>query len=170
MHGSTRACVMSRSDPPRGRRGALLGAGMIALLTLLALFGPRLSPYAFNTLDWRHLAVGQRQRVVPTWIEVLMQVYAIQDVGNQLLQEQSRRNADLAAQTSGHGARKCVEVVVVHDTAQPLLVGLTLGVDVPNAPPYRQQRHMVERGQTNLNRTWVVKATISAEVHMQTLR
>ncbi len=58
MHGSTRACVMSRSDPPRGRRGALLGAGMIALLTLLALFGPRLSPYAFNTLDWRHLSAA----------------------------------------------------------------------------------------------------------------
>jgi oligopeptide transport system permease protein len=38
-------------------RGALIAGGLIVLVALLALIGPWLSPYAFDTLDWQHVAV-----------------------------------------------------------------------------------------------------------------
>jgi DNA-binding YbaB/EbfC family protein len=101
---------------------------------------------------------------VPAWIEVFMQIDTIQNVGDEFLQEQARRHADLAAQAARHGAGECVEVAVVHDTAQPRLVGLTFDVDVANTPSYGQQGGMVERGQADLNRTGVVEATVGGGV------
>ncbi|HEX3845553.1 MAG TPA: ABC transporter permease subunit [Steroidobacteraceae bacterium] len=41
----------------RDRRVVVGAAGVLALLALLALFGPWLSPYSYDALDWRHLAV-----------------------------------------------------------------------------------------------------------------
>ena len=37
-------------------RSALLALSLLALLVLLALFGPLLSPWGFDSLDWQHLA------------------------------------------------------------------------------------------------------------------
>jgi oligopeptide transport system permease protein len=39
-------------------RVALAAAGVIALVALVAVFGPGLSPYADDSLDWQHLAVS----------------------------------------------------------------------------------------------------------------
>jgi len=41
----------------RDNRMAVAAAVVLAALTLLAIFGPWLSPYSYATLDWRHLAV-----------------------------------------------------------------------------------------------------------------
>jgi oligopeptide transport system permease protein len=41
----------------RQNRAALAAAGLLAALVLLAIFGPWLSPYSYDTLDWQHLAV-----------------------------------------------------------------------------------------------------------------
>lgn len=72
MAGSIRGCGMSEAQalgsaaPPgapsavrrlRESRAAVGAAAVIAALTLLALLGPRLSPYSYETLDWRHLGV-----------------------------------------------------------------------------------------------------------------
>jgi oligopeptide transport system permease protein len=49
-----------RARPAAGRlrrnRAALAAAVLLAALVLLAIFGPWLSPYSYDTLDWRHLA------------------------------------------------------------------------------------------------------------------
>lgn len=49
---------MRRGKLPRGRRAARLAAAVIVLLTILAVWGPRVSPYALNSLDWRHLSAA----------------------------------------------------------------------------------------------------------------
>jgi len=41
-----------------GNRVVLTAAGIIVLLALVALFGPTLSPYADDTLDWKNLGVS----------------------------------------------------------------------------------------------------------------
>ena len=41
----------------RQNRTAVAAAAVIAALALLAIFGPWLSPYAYDALDWQHLAV-----------------------------------------------------------------------------------------------------------------
>ena len=41
----------------RQNRAALAAAAVLAALALLAIAGPWLSPYSYDTLDWRHLAV-----------------------------------------------------------------------------------------------------------------
>lgn len=70
MAGWTRGCGMIdaqafdprslRARPAAGRlrrnRAALAAAVLLAALVLLAIFGPWLSPYSYDTLDWRHLA------------------------------------------------------------------------------------------------------------------
>jgi oligopeptide transport system permease protein len=43
-----------------GNPVVLTAAGLIVLIALLALFGPALSPYADDTLDWQNLAVSPR--------------------------------------------------------------------------------------------------------------
>lgn len=42
----------------RHNRVAVGAAGVIGALALLALFGPSLSPYAYDALDWRHLTAA----------------------------------------------------------------------------------------------------------------
>ncbi len=56
MPGSTRACVMNRSERRRPR-AMVLAAALIAVLVLLALFGPEASPYSYSALDWAHLSI-----------------------------------------------------------------------------------------------------------------
>jgi oligopeptide transport system permease protein len=41
----------------RGNRVVLVSMGLIAFISLLAMLGPALSPYADDTLDWQHLAI-----------------------------------------------------------------------------------------------------------------
>src|SRR5690348_16807430 len=41
----------------RSNRVAVLAGSLLLLLTVLALFGPALSRYAYDALDWQHLAV-----------------------------------------------------------------------------------------------------------------
>ena len=71
MAGSIRGCAMIEAQslgltPMRAHSGvrrlrhnraAVAAAAVIALLALLALFGPWLSPYSYDALDWQHLAV-----------------------------------------------------------------------------------------------------------------
>ena len=42
----------------RRNRVVLMAAGLIALIAVVAVFGPFLSPYADDTLDWEHMAVA----------------------------------------------------------------------------------------------------------------
>lgn len=72
MDGSIRGCGMIEAQalglgPPPARcatrrlresRAVLAAAGGLAVLALLAAFGPWLSPYSYDALDWRHLAVA----------------------------------------------------------------------------------------------------------------
>ncbi len=72
MGGSIRGCGMIEAQalglgPPPARsaarrlrenRAAVAAAGVLAVLALLAAFGPWLSPYSYDALDWRHLAVA----------------------------------------------------------------------------------------------------------------
>src|SRR4051794_36281437 len=39
-------------------RAAMISTGVIVLIALLALFGPLLSPFSQNALDWEHIAVA----------------------------------------------------------------------------------------------------------------
>ncbi|HJS92349.1 MAG TPA: ABC transporter permease subunit [Steroidobacteraceae bacterium] len=48
----------NRAGNRAGNRLAVAAAGVIALLAVLAVFGPDLSPYAYDALDWRHLAAA----------------------------------------------------------------------------------------------------------------
>jgi oligopeptide transport system permease protein len=79
MDGSIRACVMNDrgAEPtalldfsrPRGlwsnaaarmrrNRVAMVAASVIVLLAVVAVLGPLVSPYAYDSLDWQHFAVG----------------------------------------------------------------------------------------------------------------
>lgn len=42
----------------RGNRAVLVASGLIAVIAVVAICGPALSPYADDTLDWQHLAVA----------------------------------------------------------------------------------------------------------------
>jgi oligopeptide transport system permease protein len=42
----------------RGNRAALVAAALLAVVALLALVGPALSPHPFDELDWANMAVG----------------------------------------------------------------------------------------------------------------
>jgi oligopeptide transport system permease protein len=42
----------------RRNRVVLMAVGFIALISVLAVFGPLVSPYADDTLDWQHMAVA----------------------------------------------------------------------------------------------------------------
>jgi oligopeptide transport system permease protein len=67
MAGSIRACGMSEIvSQPLWRQAvrrfggdgkALAACALVALIALLAIVGPWLSPYRYDALDWRHLAV-----------------------------------------------------------------------------------------------------------------
>jgi oligopeptide transport system permease protein len=71
MVGSTRGCGVSEAQalaaapaPSRSaarrlreNRTAIGAAAVIAALALLAIFGPWLSPYSYDALDWRHLGM-----------------------------------------------------------------------------------------------------------------
>jgi oligopeptide transport system permease protein len=52
MGGSIRECGMRRN------RAALLAAGIVLLIALLAVVGPALSPYTYDGLDWNHIAAA----------------------------------------------------------------------------------------------------------------
>ncbi len=52
--GSVRARPAAR--PPWRNPAVLAAAAVLAALVLLAIFGPWLSPYSYQTLDWEHLA------------------------------------------------------------------------------------------------------------------
>ena len=54
-------------------------------------------------------------------VEVVELVDAVEHVGDQLLQEEPRRDADLAAQAPGDGRGERVEVAVVDQRTQPRL-------------------------------------------------
>src|SRR5437867_13433411 len=41
----------------RRNRIAVIAAGVVLLLAILALSGPAFSPYTYDVLDWQHLAV-----------------------------------------------------------------------------------------------------------------
>jgi oligopeptide transport system permease protein len=68
MAGSIRGCAMSEAGASAGPRArgaagrlrerplAVVAAVMIAVLTVLAILGPQLSPYRYDALDWQHLA------------------------------------------------------------------------------------------------------------------
>ena len=70
MAGSIRGCGMSEAQALgsvralpgvrrlRRNRAAVVAALVIAALALLAIFGPWLSPYAYDALDWQHLAAA----------------------------------------------------------------------------------------------------------------
>jgi oligopeptide transport system permease protein len=72
MAGSIRACAMIEArtlglgPPPvrsaarrlRESRAARGAAGVLGVLVLLAVFGPWVSPYSYDALDWRHLAAA----------------------------------------------------------------------------------------------------------------
>lgn len=71
MAGSIRGCGMIEAQalcpgPPRARSAArrlrenpaaVAAAAVLAVLALLAAFGPWLSPYSYDALDWRHLGI-----------------------------------------------------------------------------------------------------------------
>jgi oligopeptide transport system permease protein len=67
MAGSIHVCGMSESvSQPLWRQAvqrfggdgkALVACALVALIALLAIVGPWLSPYSYDALDWRHLAV-----------------------------------------------------------------------------------------------------------------
>src|SRR5262249_34887395 len=79
MDGSTRACVMNDESAQvialsdlrpsrslwgnaaariRRNRVAMMAGAVILLLAGVAVVGPLVSPYAYDSLDWQHLAVG----------------------------------------------------------------------------------------------------------------
>ena len=67
MAGSTHGCGMNEAQALglgsvparrlRQNRAAVVAAAVIAVLALLAIVGPWLSPYSYDALDWQHLAV-----------------------------------------------------------------------------------------------------------------
>lgn len=54
---SSRSLWSDARDRLRANRPVLVALGLIVLIALLAVFGPLLSPYADDSLDWQHLAV-----------------------------------------------------------------------------------------------------------------
>lgn len=71
MAGSIRGCAMREAQFMRSQgystdawrrlrrhRAALISAGFLLSLTMLAFVGPLLSPYRYDELDWRHIAIA----------------------------------------------------------------------------------------------------------------
>jgi oligopeptide transport system permease protein len=90
----------------QGNPVVLTAAGLIVLIALLALFGPALSPYADDTLDWQNLAVSP-QLQASHWLGT------------------DRLGRDLFVRTL-HGARISLLVSLLA-SAVSLVIGVTWG-------------------------------------------
>ena len=64
------------------------------------------------TFNGSHLAAVDGQLVMLGRVEILVLVDPVQNIRNQLLEEQSRGNPDLAAELAGNGSGQQVDVFV----------------------------------------------------------
>jgi hypothetical protein len=66
--------------------------------------------------EGRQLTRREGQCVVAAWVEISELIHPIHDVGDELFEEDPRRDADLSAQGAGNGARQCrVEFSLTND-------------------------------------------------------
>jgi hypothetical protein len=107
---------------------------------------------------------------VPPRVEIGELVDAVQQVGHQLLEEQPRRHADLAAQLARHRPRQRVDAGVVRELADAGAVRGVGGVHVADLLAHLDQALVGEGGQAHLHRPQVVEARLRLEVHVQALR
>src|SRR3954468_21985139 len=84
------------------------------------------------SLNNRQLLVLNGQRVVLSWVEVIELIHAVQDVCNQLLQEQSGDDPDLAAERTSYCDRQCLDVAVINDLVDSGGLRCSARKNVPN--------------------------------------
>src|SRR5204863_3703332 len=102
-------------------------------------------------------------------IEVWKLIDAIENVGDELLQEDSWNNADLAPKSAGDGRRQISDVAIVHHRSKPRLHAGPYSKQVAHLRSDLPQSLRRERGQSNLHRAGVVESSIRREVDVKPL-
>ena len=102
-------------------------------------------------------------------VPVLELVDAVQHVGDQLLEEDPRRDPDPTTELAGERRRQIGEVGVIHDPLDPLRLVRSPGVEVADLAAQLDQGGQVEAGQPKLHGPWVVVPAVGAEVGRQAL-
>ena len=118
----------------------------------------------------RHLAFDQREYVVLPRIEIGVLIDTIQHVGDELLEKQSRGNADPAAQLASHGRGQRSDIGIVDEAVDPLRHLTLLAINFPDLGPDVAKLVEVESWKPNLDRARVVETGLGREIHVQPLR
>src|SRR5688572_10501584 len=84
--------------------------------------------------DVRELALHDRELVVAPWIEIFELIDTVEHIADQLLEEDSRSNADFAAKVTGDSRREHIDVRVVAALDHTLGCCRTVGIKVTYSP------------------------------------
>src|SRR4051812_1997819 len=98
----------------------------------------------------RQLVDADCEVVVAAWVEVLEEIHAVEDVGDQLLQEESWRDSGSTAQLSADRGCEVPQVLVVDDGPDTLRIFGSGRVNVANTAAQLQQRLGCEACEANL--------------------
>ena len=94
-----------------------------------------------------------------------MKVDSIEQVLDQLLEEDPRRDADSPTQTTGDGTGETAQVLVVSTLQNTVSGGGPLRVEITDLPPDGLEAREVEVLQPHLRRPRVVEPVRAGEVH-----
>src|SRR5690606_18884350 len=107
--------------------------------------------------------------VVPTRIEVGVQLDTVEDVADELLDVHAGGDADLGAQVAGDGSGEGAQVEVVDDATDPVGVVETVGEQVSHFHADLDERVEGEAREADLHGPRVVEAGVGGEVGVETL-
>src|SRR5699024_6756904 len=103
-------------------------------------------------------------------IEVWELVDPIQNIGYELLQEQSWRNTDFSAKVACYSRSKVCNVGIINYPAYSPFLRRTCSIEVSHPSPYLHQLVVGESREAYLDCSWVIEACIRGEVCSQSLR
>src|SRR5699024_3774091 len=119
--------------------------------------------------DVEELGVVDGQLVIASGVEFVVEIDAVEDIADEVLEEEPWGDADLAAESAGDGVREINEVAVIDVIHDASLGGRSLGEDVPHVGSEFEEPVVIESLEADLHGPWVVESWISAEVNGESL-
>jgi hypothetical protein len=106
---------------------------------------------------------------VAAGIEVRELVDPVQDIGDQLLEEDAGRDADLAAERPGHSGGEVINVIVISSTQDPAWLSGPAQVEVASPAAEGTEGGTVETRQPHLHRPGIIEARLGGKVGSEAL-
>src|ERR1035438_8045811 len=99
-------------------------------------------------------------------VEVLKLVNPVQNVRDQLLEKQARGNAHLASELPRYSSCQADDEFISGQVPHPIRGRTVREVEVTHLDPNLDQAGLIERWQSKLDRSWVVKPCVRLEIHV----